>query len=104
MTEYGLDDIGNILVLTVLEDDVAKDLSAATVKEYFIKKPNEIVSKVTAAFNTDGIDGKLTYTFIAGDLDIIGQYEVQIAITSPTWTGKSSSYHFLVRDTLVVTI
>lgn len=104
MNEFGKGDIGNILILTVLEDDVVKDISNATTKEYFIKRPNEIGVKVTAIFNTNGVDGKLKYVFISGDLDIVGLYEVQVSLITPLWTGKSSSYFFTVRDTLSVTV
>lgn len=104
MNEFGKGDIGNTLILTVLEDDIAKDISNATVKEYFIKRPNEIIVKVTAIFNTNGSDGKLKYVFIANDLDFIGLYEVQVSLVTPLWTGKSSSYFFIVRDTLSVTV
>ena len=100
MTEFGLSDVGNILILTVMEDDVAKDISDATVKEYFIKRPNEITVKVTASFNTDGTDGKLKYVFVATDLDFVGLYEVQVSLETPLWDGKSTSYFFTVRETL----
>lgn len=104
MTEFGLNVIGSILILTVKEDDEPKDISNATVKEYFIKKPDETVFSVTATFNTDGTNGQLKYVFIVDQLDQIGQYEVQVSLESPTWSDKSSSYFFLVRDTLVVTV
>ena len=104
MTEFGLGDVGNTLILTVLEDEIAKDISTATVKEYFIKRPNEISVKVTVPFNTDGTDGKLRYIFAAGDLDIVGLYEVQVSLETPLWDGKSSSFFFTVRETLSVTI
>jgi len=104
MTEFGVGDIGNILILTVLENDVAKDISNATTKEYFIKRPNEVSVKVTAAFNSTGADGKLKYVFIATDLDIVGLYEVQVSLVTPSWSGKSSSFFFTVRETLSVTV
>ena len=104
MTEFGLDDVGGILILTVKENGVAKDISTASVINYFIKDPHEVTTKKLAAFNTDGTDGKVKYTFVATDLDLEGQYEVQVLIITPTWTGKSSSYKFRVRDTLEVTV
>ena len=104
MTEFGKGDIGNILILTVLEDDVFKDISNATTKEYFIKRPNEIIVKVTVPFNTDGTDGKLKYVFVSGDLDFVGLYEVQVFLITPLWKGKSSSFLFTVRETLSVNV
>jgi len=104
MTEFGLNDIGNILRLTILEDGVAKDIQLATAKTYLIKKPDETVSEVNAVFDTNGSNGKVIYTFVTGDLDQVGLYEVQVKIVTASWTGISSSYSFLVRDTLTVTV
>ena len=104
MTEFGLNDTGGILILTLIEDGVAKSITTASAISYLIKDPNQIVVTKTAGFNTDGSDGKVKYTFVAGDLDIVGLYEVQVNVITPTWTGTSSSYKFKVRKTLEVTI
>ena len=105
MTEFGLNATGNTLILTALETvdsiEQAKDVSAATTLTFLIKKPDEVVISVTASFNTDGTDGKLIYAFVTGDLPLEGLYEVQIALVTPTWSDKSTSYFFTVRDTLV---
>jgi len=105
MTEFGLNDLGNILRLTVnTADNEAKNISAATAITYLLKKPDETVSSLTAAFDTNGTNGKVIYTFIAGNLDQVGLYEVQVKIVTATWTGITSSYLFTVRNTLVVTV
>jgi len=104
MTEFGLDDVGNILRLTVKENDAVKDISSATALKYRMKKPDETVVELTAAFDTNGTNGKVIYTFIADDLDLVGLYEIQVKVTSATWTGITSSYFFTVRDTLTVTV
>lgn len=106
MTEFGLNDVGNILLLTIKEEGetVGKNIQSATAITYLMKKPDETVSELTAAFDTNGTDGKVTYTYIAGDLDQVGLYEIQVKVVSVTWTGISSSYFFTVRDTLTVTI
>ena len=105
MTEFGLDDVGNILRLTVkTEDDEAKNIAGASALTYLLKKPDETVVELTASFDTNGTDGKVIYAFVAGDLDLVGLYEVQVKIVTATWTGITSSYFFTVRDTLVVTV
>ena len=106
MTEFGLDDVGGILKLTVKEDGAitGKNISDATLIRYLIKKPDEVTAVVTAGFDTNGTNGKVAYAFIANDLDLIGLYEVQVEVTTPSYTATSSSYLFTVRDTLTVTI
>ena len=104
MTEFGLGDEGNILRLTVKENDIAKDIQTASAVTYKIKKPDETVVEVTASFDTNGTNGKVIYAFVTGDLNMLGLYEVQVKIVTSTWIGTTSSYLFTVRDTLTVTI
>ena len=102
MTEFGLNAVGNTLILTLLEDGLAKDISTATPTKFLIKKPDLTTSEVSAGFVTDGTDGQLQYTFISGDLNIEGQYELQAQVTAGAWRGTSSSFKFEVRDTIVI--
>lgn len=104
MIEFGLNDVGGILRLTVEEDGEPKNISAASVIKYLIKKPDETVSEVTASFDSNGADGKVIYTFVSGDLNQVGLYEIQVKLTIGGWTGISSSFFCVVRETLVVTV
>lgn len=104
MTEFGLNDVGSILRLTVQENDEPKDISSATAINFLFKKPDETVTEKVGAFDTNGSNGKVTYTIVANDLDQVGLYEVQVKITTTGWTGISSSYTFFVRQTLIVTV
>lgn len=74
-------DYGTELRITVKEDDVAVDISAATNTEFLIRKPDGTLLTVAADFYTDGTDGILTYTTVEGDTDIVGIYKFQARIT-----------------------
>ncbi len=81
------------------------DLSSATVKQIKFGKPKtgtlpaETVVK-EAAFATDGTDGVLTYTTVAGDLDRKGIWKVQAYVEIPDWSGHSALGTFIVEDNL----
>jgi hypothetical protein len=73
-------DYGTELRITVKDDDVVVDISAATSTEFLIRKPDGTLLTVTADFYTDGTDGVLTYTTVEGDTDIVGLYKFQARI------------------------
>jgi len=71
-------DQGFALRPTLVDEDWdAVDVSAATVKKMLIEKPDGTVLEKTANFATDGTDGKIEYTIVAGDVDQVGLYEYQ---------------------------
>ena len=82
--------IGVKITITIVECDDAGvetvvDISAATTMEIHYKKPDGSVvgSPWTAAFETDGTDGKLSYTTGSGDLDVAGWWQVQGRVVTP---------------------
>jgi hypothetical protein len=71
-------DIGTIFRLTIVDTSaVAIDVSTATVKYIYFRKPDGTLVKQTAAFYTDGSDGIIQYTSVSGDIDKIGDWQVQ---------------------------
>ena len=80
-------DIGTTFELTITEEGVAMDLSTSSIKTIKFKKPNGEVLTKTAAFVTDGTDGKLKYVTIENDLDSTGKWSVQayVEIGSGKW-------------------
>jgi hypothetical protein len=56
---------------------VAVDLHTATEKVLIFRKGNGDTAQVDATFATDGSNGVLTYTFVDGDLDKPGAWQVQ---------------------------
>jgi hypothetical protein len=74
-------DYGTELRITVKDDGVVVDISAATVTDFLIRKPDGSLLTVAADFYTDGTDGVLTYTTVEGDTDTVGLYKFQAKIT-----------------------
>lgn len=81
MAEVGphLNDIGTIVRVRIVVDDVPVDLSAWTIttKQVQFRKPDGTVVAHDAEFTTDGSDGKIQYTTVDGDFDIAGRWFVQ---------------------------
>ncbi len=97
--EVHKDDIGTVIVVTVKDGATVVDISGATTKNIKLKKPvSSTVLTKAAAFTTDGTDGKIQYTSIAGDLDEIGVYNVQAYIILPSGTWSSSVEEMSVFD------
>ena len=102
-----LNDIGVVFTVTIFEPDpndpnelIVKDISAATVLEIILQKPNPELTPITktAVFSTDGTDGKLTFTSIAGDLDTVGRWALEGEVTLPTGKFRSDKDRFDVEE------
>ena len=86
--------IGLIITLTITEDDVAVNISSATTKQIKIRKPDGTVMAKTAAFTTNGSDGKVTYTTVADDIDLAGEYKAQAYVVMTGFMGHSTIVTF----------
>lgn len=88
-------DVGTRFIATVVDETGAVvDVSTATVKIFRFRKPNGTVIDRAAGFLTNGLDGKLTYASIVGDLDLVGTWNFQVYVELPT--GKwHSDIHYL---------
>lgn len=93
-------DIGTVLILFVHDDQVAVDVSGASTKTIYIKKPSGTVLTKTASFTTDGTDGKIEWTTVSNDLDEAGEYQLQGYLVLASWTGKTDIATFVVDDVL----
>ena len=65
------------------------------IRDRVFHKPSGAMTK-TAVFTTDGTDGKLEWTTIAGDLTPWGTYSVQAKLTMPGFTGRGKRATFEV--------
>lgn len=92
--EIHVDDIGTIFRLTFLQSGSVVDLSTATTKQIWFKKPSGEILTKTASFYTDGTDGILQYTVVSGDLDEKGTYEIQgfVVITAGTFHSDVQTF------------
>jgi len=82
------EDYGQILTITIkdTDTDAAADVSSYTTAQHvFFRDPDgNLSSAKTAAFDTDGSDGVVTYTLASGDIDEPGRWEVCARVTSGT--------------------
>ena len=104
--EVHLDDIGTIFRATINDCDEITgiqsilDISSATTKELIFKSPLGIVKTKTASFTTDGTDGKIEWTTVAADLDVIGEWKLQAYIVLPSGSWRSDIGCFTVYENL----
>ena len=103
MAQFSLNSTGGTLVLTVLENGSAKDISTATSISYMLRKPDQTIVELSAGFLSDGADGKVSYSWVSGDLNQEGWYSVQVKIVGVPWSGQSTEYRFEVGETFVTT-
>jgi hypothetical protein len=94
-------DIGTVFRLTITDTaGTAIDVSTATTKYIYFQDPSGVRMQKTAAFTTDGTDGKIQYTSVSGDIDSVGTWQIQGHVETSLgkfWTEKDS---FKVYSTL----
>jgi len=93
-SELHVGDTNFIFVVTVTEDCVAIDISAATSKIITLLKPSGASLEKTASFTSDGVDGKIQYATVAGDIDEVGLWRIQAVVE----LGSGSLYHSTIKS------
>ena len=98
-------DVGTELVCEIVEydettgADVAVDVSGATELTIYLTKPNGTVLTKTASLDTDGLDGKIVYATISGDLSVAGTWRIQAYVAGVGgWSGSSREASFVVKS------
>lgn len=69
-----VDDMGTWIATIVDQDDVVVDVSGASAKKLSFKKPDGTTLIKTADFTDDGVDGKIQYTMLAGEVGQAGEW------------------------------
>ena len=99
-------DVGTVLRYTVSEDGGPVDVSAATVKQLKLTKPDgtqvtkTLVNSTKSTDKKDGTDGRVEYVTVAGDINLKGTYKWQLFFNLASWNGNSLQGTFVVEDTL----
>jgi hypothetical protein len=75
--EIHKDMVGVQFIVTITDNNVVEDISSASVKQLWFKKPNGTLLTKDATYVTDGTDGKIYYTSESGDLNDDGTWELQ---------------------------
>jgi hypothetical protein len=74
-------DFGTEYLINIEENGSALDISAyvgQTIEMYFKPPAGASRKTVTAAMKTDGTNGQVTYTSIAGIIDAVGLWKIEV--------------------------
>ena len=85
------------IVMEVQDTDTSSaiDISSYTAQIMDFEDPDGNVASLTAAFDSDGTDGKIAYTVADGDIDEEGTWQIRAKLTRSgvvlysTWAGLS---------------
>ena len=98
-------DIGTIFELYITDTaGVAINVSTASVKYFYFQNPSGNKMRRTAAFKTTGVDGKLTYTTLLGDIDEVGTWSVQGYVETSLGKFYTEKATFRVYPNLYVAV
>lgn len=84
---------GQTILITLRDlDGIVQDVSAYTSTRTAIARPPHPGRKIvtaTVSFNSDGVDGVVSFNWASGDIDEAGEWEVQITLNSASSRVKS---------------
>jgi hypothetical protein len=101
LAKFHLNDVGTIIVITLMNLGLPVNLSQMTVRQLQFRKPGAAANVIrTASLVTDGTDGKMQYTWASGDLDIVGIWLLMVYVESPTLKLHSDKVQFEVEANL----
>lgn len=93
--------IGVEFILVIKKNRATQDISSATIKQIIFGKPDGTLSTKTANFVTNGVDGKLSYITIDGDLTPVGSWKMQANLElSGGFKGKTTIVYFSVSPNI----
>jgi len=99
-SEIHVNDIGTRFLATIKDSGEVVNISNASVISMNFKKPNDIVIYRSGTLLTNGVDGKVYYDTVAGDLDEPGLYKLQGRVALPSGTYYTDIYTFQVSCNL----
>ena len=91
-----VDDIGTVFEATILENAAPVNISGATTRQLWFKRPDGTVLKKTATLTSTGLDGRMQYTAVSGDLSHAGEWSWQAYLVFSTGTWYSDIQTFEV--------
>lgn len=93
----------NTAIRASIQDQLGNpvDLSTSTQVLFVFGKPNGVVASGIGQFVTDGKDGQVQYISKANDLDIVGNWALQIYVAFPGSLFHSDKTKFFVYPNLM---
>jgi hypothetical protein len=98
--EIHVDDVGTRFLATIKDCDEVVNVSGAPYLLFTFKKPDDSSFNRTANIYTNGLDGKIYYDTVAGDLDQAGLYKLQGQVALASGTYYTDIYSFEVNCNL----
>ena len=100
-----VNDIGTIFRVTVYDKtstggSSVADISTATSKLFYFRKPDGTTFSRSAVFKTDGSDGRIEYATVDGDLNAPGNWELQAKIITPDGSWNTDVGNFRVHENI----
>ena len=95
-----VDDIGTQLVIEVWDGDQLVNLSTAIAMTIQLRKPDGTLLSKNASLYTDGTDGMMSYSSLAGDFDVAGSYTIQGIVVLIQGTFHTSTSMFQVKNNI----
>lgn len=92
-----------VLVITVLNNGVPQDMSAAHDLAILFQKPDLTVVSLVGSIITNGKDGKIGYNLSPSHLSQAGYYKVQASFTVASVAKSTAQGQFQVSSNLVPT-
>lgn len=86
-SEIHVNDVGTRFLITVKDDGEIVNISGVPSISLIFKKPDDSIIYRSGLLFTNGVDGKVYYDTVAGDLDEAGYYKLQgrVVLTSGTF-------------------
>jgi hypothetical protein len=76
-SEIHVNDVGTRFLITVKDDNEIVNVSGVSSISLIFKKPSDTTIYRSGLLFTNGVDGKVYYDTVAGDLDEAGYYKLQ---------------------------
>lgn len=89
-----VDDIGTVFEATILDGGSALNIAAATTRQLWFRRPDGQVLKKTATLTATGVDGRMQYTTVSGDLSHAGKWSWQgyLVFSTGTWYSDIQTF------------
>jgi len=95
-TNIHLDDAGMDLIIRFVSNGQPFNISQSTANTIYFKRSDGRVISRTATKFSDGSDGKIKYTTVPGDIDIVGIWQIWGEVILPTGKRTTNKGYFAV--------
>ena len=99
-SEIHVNDIGTRFLATIQDNGTVVDISNASQIQVIFRRPSDEVFYRVGSLLNSGIDGKVYYDTVAGDLVDVGMHKLQAKVYLPSGTYYTDIYSFQVHCNL----